>query len=59
MFKKFGLKTMALAAALAVFTPVMASARDRDDYRHDRDRQRRHERYERGYWGRDGGWHRY
>ncbi len=59
MLKRLGLKTLALASVLAVFTPVMASAHDRDDYRHDRDRHRRHERYERGFWGRDGCWHRY
>jgi hypothetical protein len=59
MFKKLGFKTMALAAALAVFTPVMASARDRDDSRHDRDRRERRERFERGFRGRDGCWHRY
>jgi len=67
MFKKrFGLTTMALAAALALFTPVMASAHDRDDYRdrrapvryEHRDRDRR-DHDGRGFWGRDGCWHRY
>jgi len=58
MFKtRFGLTTMALVAALALFTPVMASARDRDDYRHARWERRDH--CVRGYWGRDGCWHRY
>jgi hypothetical protein len=58
MFKKrFGLTTMALAAALALFTPVMASAHDRDDYRHQRSERR--DRCVRGYRGRDGCWHRY
>jgi hypothetical protein len=55
MFKRFGLTTMALAAALALFTPAIASARDRRDY-HDRYRR---EHFARGYWGRDGCWHRY
>jgi hypothetical protein len=49
--------TMALAAALALFTPVMASAHDRDDYRYEHRDRREH--YVRGFWGRDGCWHRY
>jgi hypothetical protein len=31
---------MALAAVLALFTPAMASARDRDDYRYRREPER-------------------
>lgn len=33
MLKRFGISTMALAAALAVATPAVSLARDRDDHR--------------------------
>ncbi|SRR6266567_1243134 len=45
MLKDLGLKTMALAAGLAVAAPTISLARDRDDYR-GRDFNR-HERFER------------
>jgi hypothetical protein len=52
--KKFGLTTMVLATALALFTPVMASAHSRDEYRNGCRRE-----HVRGYYDRAGCWHRY
>ena len=37
MLKLFGLKTMALAAGLAVAAPTISLARDRDDFRGNRE----------------------
>jgi hypothetical protein len=49
MFKSLAVSTLILGSALAVVQPQVASARDRDDYRFDRDRRAyiRHEREER------------
>jgi hypothetical protein len=75
MFKSLAVSTLILGSALAVVQPQVASARDRDDYRFDRDRRAniRHEREERrererleqrrfharGYYDRWGYWHWY
>jgi hypothetical protein len=56
--KRFGLTTLALAAALALLTPTLASAHDRDDYRFRREPVR-HDRCARGYYDHAGRWHRY
>jgi hypothetical protein len=54
MLKKLGLKTLALAAGLAVAAPTISLARDRDDYRGgDFNRNQRfdsHARYEHRDW---------
>ena len=57
MFKRIAALTMMLAGGMAVFTPVVAQARDRDDYRRVERREytnhrdgrdwRQHERWDR------------
>jgi hypothetical protein len=52
MFKRIAVMVMMLAGSMAVFTPAVAQARDRDDYRRyerhvDRREWRAHERWER------------
>ena len=51
MFKRIGATAVLLAGSLAMFTPAVAQARDRDDYRryerHERREWREHERWER------------
>jgi Ni/Co efflux regulator RcnB len=54
MLKSLTVSTLILGSVLAFAHPQVAAARDRDDYRHDRDRDRyerrdreRHEREER------------
>ena len=74
MFRSLTVSTLILGSVLAFAQPQVASARDRDDYRHDRDRdryerrdreRREHERWEhrydrhRGYYDRWGYWHWY
>jgi len=75
MFKKLGISTLALAAALAVAAPTASFARDRDDHRNDhRDRGREvivhrdHDRFRfgvgiatpaAGYYDQFGVWHAY
>jgi hypothetical protein len=48
MFKRFGALALILAGGMAVFTPAVAQARDRDDYQRveRRDDRRDHERRE-------------
>ncbi len=47
MFKRIGALAMILAGGLAVLTPAVAQARDRDDYRYERHDRRewRDDRY--------------
>jgi hypothetical protein len=65
MFKKLGVTGLVLASALAVMSPQVASAHDRDDYRYSRDwrgrdwRERDHRYYARGFYDRFGYWHPY
>jgi hypothetical protein len=54
MFRSLAISTLVLGSALALVQPQVAAARDRDDYRYDRDRRGeerrewlRHERHER------------
>jgi hypothetical protein len=54
MFRSLAVSTLVLGSALALVQPQVAAARDRDDYRYDRDRRGeewrerlRHERQER------------
>jgi hypothetical protein len=54
MFRSLAVSTLVLGSALAMVQPQVAAARDRDDYRYDRDRRGeewrerlRHERHER------------
>lgn len=54
MFRSFAVSALVLGSALALVQPQVAAARDRDDYRYDRDRRGeegrerlRHERHER------------
>ena len=54
MLKRLGISTMALAAALAVATPAVSLARDRDDHRGGE-----HHEFYRGHdrdWDRGRGW---
>jgi hypothetical protein len=54
MFKKLGIKTLALAAVMAVAAPAVTFARDWDDYRGGGDE---HHMVYRGPWGYDNrGW---
>ncbi len=51
MFKRIGALAMILAGSMAVFTPAVAQARDRDDHRRyerreDRREWREHERWD-------------
>jgi Ni/Co efflux regulator RcnB len=69
MLKSLTVSTLILGSVLAFAQPQVAAARDRDDYRHDRDRGRdrdewreraRHERHEREEWRERERWeHRY
>ena len=54
MFRSLAVSTLVLGSALAMVQPQVAAARDRDDFRYDRDRRGeewrerlRHERHER------------
>ena len=72
MFKKLGISTLALAAALAVAAPTASFARDRDDHRDHGRREvivhRDHDRFRfgvgiatpaAGYYDQFGVWHAY
>ena len=67
MLKKLGFSALILGASLALAQPRMASAADRDDFRHEYreaprlehariERERNWRRYD-GYYDRDGCWH--
>jgi hypothetical protein len=58
MLRSFGISALVLGSVLALAQPQVASARDRDDYRRDRDR--REDRHRREEWREHERWeHRY
>ena len=67
MLRSLTVSILILGSVLAFMQPQVAAARDRDDYRYDRDRYRderreraRHERHEREEWREHERWeHRY